>query len=100
MVPDFDACVVPVGVEVLGIEDLAAWLFGAAEDHRVPEGRSGLLVDVDSGEDVAGGGKCTCQWARSSMIWAAAGASSRLGIFRVVVTRKIAHNRPVICGRS
>jgi hypothetical protein len=24
MVPDFDACVVPVGVEVLGIEDLAA----------------------------------------------------------------------------
>jgi hypothetical protein len=34
----------------------AAEFFRAAEDHRVPDGRSGPLADVDGREDVSGGG--------------------------------------------
>jgi death on curing protein len=55
-VADLDALVCLTRVEILRVQDSAAEFFRAAQDHRVPEGRSGVLVDIDGREDVAAGG--------------------------------------------
>jgi hypothetical protein len=44
-----DAFVFLAGVEVFGVQDLAAEFLRAAQDQRIPEGRAGLLVDADGG---------------------------------------------------
>src|SRR6266536_1393088 len=55
-VADLDAFVRLTGVEIVRVQGLAAKFLRTAEDHRSPEGRSGLLVDADGSEDVTRGG--------------------------------------------
>jgi hypothetical protein len=55
-VADLDALICLTGVEILRVQGPAAEFLRATEDHRVPEGRSGSLVDFDGRENVVSGG--------------------------------------------